>query len=181
MTVPVTSCTLHAAIVEKVELFKAERDSLPTEIEITFRSLNTPDSFPLRFWVPNQFIKHLAQGSQMMPKRIFSGYEKQEVQFRKFFANRRKDAWLQRLVLNNPSVASVDGRDSRILPVNPHPQNIDEWVGNISLMLTGVQCLLSIQKGQIYSAYPKDDQQMRPEYFDRFQFAWEEQRPVETE
>lgn len=161
----------HHATITGVDI-REEGERLLLVVELKSLDEDLRSEFPLE--LPRAWPAHIAEGSQFDPSVLTDEWtDAQQVLYRRTIANRKNDAWLQRLVFQDFSVARMGGRDPSDVPdLIRHPRNLKDYLANLHLMLVGVECLMLRRKGQVWDVlqkgvYHDDDHKLRG-----YELAW---------
>ena len=123
--------------------------------------------------IPQHWEHSLAQGSQFDPLTLPENEtDRQQTTFRKNIGNRKNDAWLQRLIFNEGSVARSFGQNPKELEIILRPQNIEEYVKNLSTMIIGSECVILRRCGDIWDILPEGMFGEDEDRFKSYRKAW---------
>ena len=137
------------------------------------KSLDEPLSVNLELEIPQHWEHSIAQGADFDPMSLPEhDNDMQQTLFRKNVANRKNDAWLQRLVFHETSVARRWGKNPKELEIIRNPQNMDDYVKNLWAMLEEVECILLRRSGDVWDIIPEGKFDEDDDRFDGYRLAW---------
>jgi len=152
------------------------RGEFKTYIRINLKSLDNGILTNLMIPVPELFEQNIRLGSKFDAAEVLSAWDYEN--YRRYFANRRMEAWLQRLVFNVPSIARNAGRDPQKLDIIPYPINLEQWVKNLHTMLQGVKVIFRMKNGELWDITDKDD--FNPVMLEGYRLMWAEKPKPEA-
>jgi hypothetical protein len=165
----------HHATITAVKLVRRLDGRVSILVKLASRDVNSVAEFSIE--VPTAFEIGLTEGRDFDPTTLPEDDEngRQQTIFRQSFANRKGDAWLQRLVFNMDSISRKDGKDPNTLDIIRKPATMEEYVHNLAEMLTGVNCIMLRRSGKVWNLVPDDD---APSYitdkrYKGYRLAWE--------
>ena len=163
----------HNATITGVEYTKRDNGKISFLINISSRDEKM--TVALDIPVPPLWEMNLNQGTEFDPLTLPEDGENdnQQTMFRRGIANRKLDAWLQRLVFNRDSLARKAGRDPKLLNIILKPQNIDDYVHNLCEMLSGVECLLLRRGGDVWQIMDAGKYELDDKRLKGYRIAWE--------
>jgi hypothetical protein len=149
----------HQATILGARLARKEDGRILIIVKITSRDAHCMDELEIE--IPAAFEQGLTQGCAFDPSTLPEDEEhgKQQTMFRIGFANRKHDAWLEKLVFNMDSISRGFGKDPKALDIIARPQSLEEYVHNLHEMLSGVECILLRRDEKVWNVlsanYPK--------------------------
>jgi hypothetical protein len=163
---------IHHATITNVRLLRKDDGRVFFIIRAISRDRDYSNTLDLQ--IPNGFDDGCAKGSDFDPMTLPEDDEngRQQTLFRANFANRKNDAWLQRLVFNRESLARWVGKNPAALNILRKPESLEDYAHNLHEMLSGVECLMFQRVGKIWDLC-KDTGDYSAPKFKGYKLAWE--------
>jgi len=163
---------VHHATITGVRLLRKDDGRCFFIIKVSSHDKNYVNTLDLQ--IPNGFDDGVAEGSKFDPMKLPEDDEngRQQSLYRVNFANRKNDAWLQRLVFGPYSLARKFGKKSTELDIILKPQTLEDYAHNLHEMLSGVECLMMQRGGKIWNLVAETDD-FKDAKWKGYKFAWE--------
>ena len=163
---------IHHAAITNVRLLRKEDGRVYFVIRVLSRDKDYSNTLDLQ--IPNGFDDGCAEGSAFDPMTLPEDDEngRQQTLFRANIGNRKNDAWLQRLVFNQASLARRSGKDPAKLDIVAKPESLEQYAHNLHEMLSGVECLMIQRASKIWDLC-LDTGNYSEKKFKGYKLAWE--------